>query len=165
MTLAMGRGHKHTWRPHPPGGRWRQSWDEVYWDEEEMANNRNTNSQDKLEDIKFFLSRDPNYRNSDDWPELVEWCSSCPDTRKVKFVMEDTKVNKEEKVVVKAEVVKAEEAKDTDDPSERHPSKVAGDLVAKLDLLEPIAQKCEAMEEKATIVRDAREKEKGAERQ
>ena len=109
MTLAMGRGHKHTWRPHPPGGRWRQSWDEVYWDEEEMANNRNTNSQDKLEDIKFFLSRDPDYRNSDDWPELVEWCSSCPETRKVKFEMEDTEVTKEEKVNFQEEGVKVEE--------------------------------------------------------
>ena len=105
----MGRGHRHTWRPNPPGGRWRQSWDEVEWDEEEMASNKNTNSQDKLEDIKFFLSRDPNYRNSDDWPELVEWCSSCPDTRRVKFVMEDTKVTEEAKVKVKEEVMTVEE--------------------------------------------------------
>ena len=74
-----------------------------------MASNKNTNSQDKLEDIKFFLSRDPNYRNSDDWPELVEWCSSCPDTRRVKFVMEDTKVTEEEKVKVKEKVMKVEE--------------------------------------------------------
>ena len=46
--LVMGRGHRHTWRPQPPGGRWRQSWDEVEWDKEEMASNKNTNSQDKL---------------------------------------------------------------------------------------------------------------------
>ena len=78
-------------------------------------------------------------------------------------------------------VVKSKEAKDTDDPSERHPSKAVDDLVEKLsewlkeaneqdvagtlthaylDLLEPIVQKIEAMEEQATIVRGAREKEK-----
>ena len=101
----MGRGHRHTWRPHPPGGRWRQSWDEVYWDEEEMANNLNTNSQDKMEDLKFFLSRDPNFRNSEDWPELVEWCSCCPAVRKVKFVMKDTEVTNEEKVDEEVKVI------------------------------------------------------------
>ena len=95
---AMGRRHKHTWCPHPPGGRWRQSWDEVEWDEDAMATNINTNSQDTIEDLKFFLNRDKDYRNSEGWPELVEWCNSCPEVRKVKFVFEEKMEEKEEEV-------------------------------------------------------------------
>ena len=43
----------------------------------------------KKKKIKKLLVEDPDYESSSDWPEVVEWCSSCTNTRVVKLVLQE----------------------------------------------------------------------------
>ena len=39
--------------------------------------------------MQLLLKKDPDFENSTDWPGIVEWCTSCADTRVVKLVLSE----------------------------------------------------------------------------
>ena len=81
--------HNHTWCDHPIEGplSWGKTWDEKYFDTEALAENSEVKSKDYILDTLYTLELDPKFRSSEDlWPEVVEWCSSCKENRRTKFV-------------------------------------------------------------------------------
>ena len=81
--------HTHNWGDHPPDGplSWEKTWDEKYFDTEALSENSEVKSEDFMLDTLYTLELDPNFRfNEELWPEVVEWCSSCREHRRVKFV-------------------------------------------------------------------------------
>ena len=84
--------HNHTWCDHPPEGplSWGKSWDEKYFDTEALSENSEVKSEDYILDTLYTLELDPKFRFSEDlWPEVVEWCSSCKENRRVRFVSKE----------------------------------------------------------------------------
>ena len=81
--------HNHTWCDRPPEGplSWGKTWDERYFDTEALSENSEVKSEDYILDTLYTLEMDPMFRFSEDlWPEVVEWCSSCKENRRTKFV-------------------------------------------------------------------------------
>ena len=76
--------HQHVWQKEPPDGSSRTS-DERYGDKRDMAHNSFWTSTEELQELRLQLKKDPEFENSTDWPMVVEWCSSCGDTREVKL--------------------------------------------------------------------------------
>ena len=118
MASINAKGHHHEWQSKPPDGKleWSKTWDERYWDEEELAANFMYSSPEEISRLKNLLKQDPGFENSSSWPHLTEWCSTCTATRSMKLVLpeEEAKVpmEEEEEVVKKGknmEVVKEKE--------------------------------------------------------
>ena len=53
----------------------------------DMAHNSFWTSMEELQRLRLLLKKDPNFEKSTDWPMVVEWCSSCADSREVKLVL------------------------------------------------------------------------------
>ena len=79
-------GHQHVWQKEPPDGINRTS-EERHGDKVDMAHNSHWAGPEELQNLRLLLEEDPDYGNSSDWPEVVEWCSSCANTRVVKLVL------------------------------------------------------------------------------
>ena len=79
-------GHQHVWQKKPPDGINRTS-EERHGDKVDMAHNSHWAGPEELQNLRLLLEEDPDYENSSDWPEVVEWCSSCANTRVVKLVL------------------------------------------------------------------------------
>ena len=79
-------GHQHAWQKEPPDGIIRTS-DERYGDKRDLAHNSFWTSPEELQELRLRLMKEPDFENSTDWPMVVEWCSSCADTRAVKLVL------------------------------------------------------------------------------
>ena len=88
--------HQHIWQTEPPDeGKLlcSRTPDERQADEKDMAYNTGWTSPEELQRLRLLVEEDPNFENSLDWPEVVEWCSSCTITRVVKLVLpEEIKV-------------------------------------------------------------------------
>ena len=71
--------HQHDWCTQPPGGeiRRRKTYDQWGWDEEEEAMNFMVSSPEEVDHLLLRLEEEPDLRDTDRWPELTEWCSSC----------------------------------------------------------------------------------------
>ena len=82
-------GHHHEWQSRPPDGKIesRKSWDERYWDEEELAANLMYSSPEEISRLKNLLLSDPGFQTSTNWPHLTEWCSSCKSTRSARLAL------------------------------------------------------------------------------
>ena len=110
MASSKAKGHHHVWQSKPPDGKleWTKSWDERYWDEEQMAANFMFTSPEEVNQLRRFLKEDPGFESSSSWPHLTEWCSACKLTRSVRLVLpdEETKIAMEEEktLVAKQEV-------------------------------------------------------------
>ena len=76
--------HQHVWLKEPPDGR---TSDDKYGDMRDMAHNSFWTSKEELQRLRLLVEEDPEYETSSEWPGLVEWCSSCADTRVVKLVL------------------------------------------------------------------------------
>ena len=81
-------GHQHVWQKKPPDGINRTS-EERHGDKVDMAHNSHWAGPEELQNLRLLLEEDPDYENSSDWPEVVEWCSSCANTRVVKLVLQE----------------------------------------------------------------------------
>ena len=92
--------HHHEWQSKPPDGKleWSKTWDERYWDEEELAANFMYSSPEEISRLKNLLLKDPGFLTSTSWPCLTEWCSSCKSTRSVRLALpeEETETALEE---------------------------------------------------------------------
>ena len=88
MDSTNAKGHHNVWQSKPPDGKLERSksWDERYWDEEEMA------SPEEIQSLRSSLQKDPGFETSSSWPHLTEWCSSCKSTRSVRFVLPEAEV-------------------------------------------------------------------------
>ena len=53
----------------------------------DMAHNSFWTSKEELQRLRLLVEEDPEYETSSEWPGLVEWCSSCADSRVVKLVL------------------------------------------------------------------------------
>ena len=76
--------HQHIWQTEPPDeGKLlcSRTPDERQADEADMAYNSGWSSPEELQRLRLLVEEDPNFENSLDWPEVVEWCSSCTITR------------------------------------------------------------------------------------
>ena len=110
MASTNAKGHHHVWQSKPPDGKVElsKSWDERYWDEEEMAANFMFTSPEEVNQLRRLLKEDPGFESSSSWPHLTEWCSTCKSTRSVRLVLpeEETKIAMEEEktLVAKQEV-------------------------------------------------------------
>jgi len=93
-------GHQHQWCPHPPRGeiRRRKSHDQWAWDEEVESLNIMVSSLEEVELLLLKLEKEPDLKDTDRWPELTEWCSSCTATRGVKLVLPLEEDKEEEEV-------------------------------------------------------------------
>ena len=78
--------HQHVWLKEPPDGR---TSDDKYGDMRDMAHNSFWTSKEELQRLRLLVDEDPEYEISPEWPGLVEWCSSCADTRVVKLVLSE----------------------------------------------------------------------------
>ena len=76
--------HQHVWLKEPPDGR---TSDDKYGDMRDMAHNSFWTSKEELQRLRLLVEEDPEYETSSEWPGLVEWCSSCADSRVVKLVL------------------------------------------------------------------------------
>ena len=77
-------GHQYVWLKEPPDGR---TSDDKYGDMRDMAHNSFWTSKEELQRLRLLVEEDPEYETSSEWPGLVEWCSSCADSRVVKLVL------------------------------------------------------------------------------
>ena len=77
-------GHQHVWLKEPPDGR---TSDDKYGDMRDMAHNSFWTSTEELQRLQLLVEEDPEYETSSEWPGIVEWCTSCADTRVVKLVL------------------------------------------------------------------------------
>ena len=59
----------------------------MYGDIQDMAHNSFWTSKEELQRLRLLVEEDPEYETSSEWPGLVEWCSSCAETRVVKLVL------------------------------------------------------------------------------
>ena len=105
MASTNAMGHHHEWQDRPPDGKidLSKSWDEKYWDEEELAANFMYSSPEEISRLKNLLLNDPGFLTSTSWPCLTEWCSSCKSTRSVRLALPeeetDTALEEEEELV------------------------------------------------------------------
>jgi len=77
----MGSGHQHTWSTSPGQvDRWRS---EEEWEEEEDAVSYRWYLCSPHGRADLALCKE----GESDWPEVTEWCTTCPETREVKFVL------------------------------------------------------------------------------
>ena len=97
-------GHRHQWQSEPPQGKLSlgKSWDKIYGDEEDMAANAMYNSHEEIQQLRNLLLKDLDFETSSNWPQLIEWCSTCTETRIVKLILpeEDTATSEAEDEVV-----------------------------------------------------------------
>ena len=114
--------HKHNWLNEPPLD-FNKSYDERYGDEEDEASNRFWASPDGVQHLQSMLEKDPTFETSPNWPQLVEWCSTCSARRFIRVALphvvltrdkEDSKVEREVKQELQEQeqVVEAVVAKD-----------------------------------------------------
>ena len=70
MASINAKGHHHEWQSKPPDGKleWSKTWDERYWDEEELAANFMYSSPEEISRLKNLLKQDPGFENSSSWP-------------------------------------------------------------------------------------------------
>ena len=105
MASTNAMGHHHEWQDRPPDGKidLSKSWDEKYWDEEELAANFMYSSPEEISRLKNLLLNDPDFLTSTSWPYLTEWCSSCKSTRSVRLALPEeeteTALEEEEELV------------------------------------------------------------------
>ena len=78
--------HDHNWQNEPPLD-FNKSYDERYGDEEDEASNSFWSSSDGVQHLQSMLEKDPAYETSPNWPQLVEWCSTCSATRFVRVAL------------------------------------------------------------------------------
>ena len=113
MSHSCAMGHKHEWFNEPPMEPkiyCNKSFDERYGDEEDEAFNSFLTSPEELQRLRLLLEKNPDFEASSSWPQLVEWCSSCTQTRRVRLVLPEV-----EKEVPELE---AEEEKTTEESYE-----------------------------------------------
>ena len=105
MASTNAMGHHHEWQDRPPDGKidLSKSWDEKYWDEEELAANFMYSSPEEISRLKNLLLNDPGFLTSTSWPCVTEWCSSCKSTRSVRLALPEeeteTALEEEEELV------------------------------------------------------------------
>ena len=88
--------HKHTWSPYPPGDRkWHVPLEELEWEEEQMSFTHYLNSPEGKKDLLVG--------EESDWPEVAEWCTTCPQTRQARYRIKG-ETEKKEKPVEKDEI-------------------------------------------------------------
>ena len=123
--------HNHNWQNEPPLN-FSKSYDERYGDEEDEASNRFWASPDGEQQLRIMLEKDPTLETSPNWPQLVEWCSTCTASRFVKVVLPTLKHDKEDSEVVREVKLELEEvvgpvaAKDASTQTPRHKKKRSG---------------------------------------
>ena len=79
--------HNHKWQNEPPLD-FDKSFDQRYGDEEDEASNRFWSSPDGEQQLRSMLEKDPTLlETSPNWPQLVEWCSTCTASRFVRVVL------------------------------------------------------------------------------
>ena len=86
VSHSCAMGHKHEWCNEPPivpTIYFNKSFDERYGDEEDEASNSFLTSPEELQRLRLLLEKNPDFEASSSWPQLVEWCSSCTQTRMV----------------------------------------------------------------------------------
>ena len=49
-----------------------------------MAANAMYNSHEEIQQLRNLLLKDLDFETSSNWPQLIEWCSTCTETRIVK---------------------------------------------------------------------------------
>ena len=114
--------HDHNWMNEPPLD-FNKSYDERYGDEEDEASNCFWASADGVQHLQSMLEKDPAFETSPNWPQLVEWCSTCTARRFVRVALppaalirdkEDSKVERDVKLQepIQEKVVEAVVAKD-----------------------------------------------------
>ena len=84
LWRSTAMGHQHVWLKEAPDGR---TSDDKYGDMRDMAHNSFWTSTEELQRLQLLLEEDPEYETSSEWPGIVEWCTSCADTRVVKLVL------------------------------------------------------------------------------
>ena len=87
-----------------------------------MAHNSHWAGPEELQNLRLLLVEDPDYENSSDWPEVVEWCSSCAFTRVVKLVLPEEGM----KVLEPAVEVEASTADASTQTPKRRPRRKGG---------------------------------------
>ena len=92
VILIMSKHkHKHTWSPYPPGDRkWHVPLEELEWEEEQMAFTSYLNSPEGKKDMLVGKECE--------WPEVAEWCNTCPETRQIIYRIKGETEKKEEPV-------------------------------------------------------------------
>ena len=125
--------HDHNWLNEPPFD-FNKSYDERYGDEEDEASNCFWASPDGVQHLQSLLEKDPTFETSPNWPQLVEWCSTCTARRFVRVALppaaltrdkEDSEVERDVKQepiqlqVVEAEAVVAKDATTQTPPLKR----------------------------------------------
>ena len=108
--------HDHNWLNEPPFD-FNKSYDERYGDEEDEASNCFWASPDGVQHLQSLLEKDPTFETSPNWPQLVEWCSTCTARRFVRVALppaaltsEDIEVDvkQEQQEPIQLQVVEAE---------------------------------------------------------
>ena len=112
--------HEHNWQKEPSFD-FNKSYDERYGDEEDEASNCFWSSPDGVQHLRTLLEKDPAYENSPNWPQLVEWCSTCTATRFVGVALppaalsndkQDSEVKLKPEETIQEQVVEVVAAKD-----------------------------------------------------
>ena len=114
--------HNHNWQNEPPLN-FSKSYDERYGDEEDEASNCFWASADGVQHLQSMLEKDSAFETSPNWPQVVEWCSTCTARRFVRVALppaalirdkEDSKVERDVKLqeTIQEKVVEAVVAKD-----------------------------------------------------
>ena len=78
--------HDHNWVNEPPLD-FNRSYDERYGDEEDEASNCFWAGPDGVQHLQSMLEKDPTFETSPNWPQLVEWCSTCTARRFVRVAL------------------------------------------------------------------------------
>ena len=112
--------HDHNWVNEPPLD-FNRSYDERYGDEEDEASNCFWAGPDGVQHLQSMLEKDPTFETSPNWPQLVEWCSTCTARRFVRVALppdaqtrdkEDSEVERDVKQEIQEHVDEAVVTKD-----------------------------------------------------
>ena len=112
--------HDHNWQNEPPWD-FNKSYDERYGDEEDEASNCFWASADGVQHLQSMLEKDPAFETSPNWPQVVEWCSTCTARRFVRVALppaaqtrdkEDSEVERDVKQEIQEHVDEAVVTKD-----------------------------------------------------
>ena len=111
LTSTSAMRHVHHWRNEPPEGKlfFNKTFDQRYGDEEDMATNAMWTSPEEIQRLRLMLEKDPDFKTSSNWPQLVEWCSTCTETRVVSLVLPEVE-RKVPELMAEEEKTKAEES-------------------------------------------------------
>ena len=78
--------HDHNWLNEPPLD-FNKSYDERYGDEEDGHPTPFGPAPMGVQHLQSMLEKDPAFETSPNWPQLVEWCSTCTARRFVRVAL------------------------------------------------------------------------------